>query len=322
MAEHTDNQHDIGKPFDCIILGGGPAGLAAAVYMGRYLRPTLLIDEKAPRTRWHRPTAHNVLGYPAGIQRSQLLEWGRAHVALYESVQTRNATVLDIRIHKDLFVLTDDDNQRRVARGLILCPGIEYLLPDFPDVFAYAGISMHHCPECDGYKCIGKHVAVIGTGRGSADMALNLTTWTDHITLCTNAQDPDCDDECVRKLAAANIAIDLRPITALTGNPEDGKLEAFVFADGARLSIDHAFANLGTDNPVELLRQLPLDLQKGRWIKVDHRMRTNIPRCYAAGDIVAYAQTQLSVAMGTGATAAIWLHKELLPDTMCLAREW
>lgn len=322
MAEHTDNQHDIGKPFDCIILGGGPAGLAAAVYMGRYLRPTLLIDEKTPRTRWHRPTSHNVLGYPAGIQRSQLLDWGRAHVALYESVQTRNATVASIALQGDHFVLTDTTRARHVARGLILCPGIEYVLPDLTDIFAYAGISMHHCPECDGYKCIGKRVAVIGTGRGSAEMALNLTTWSDQITLCTNAQDPDCDEECTQKLAAANIPIEHRPITALEGRRDDGKLEALVFADGARLPIDHAFANLGTDNPVDLLSSLPLDLHKGRWIKVDHRMRTNIPRCYAAGDIVANAQTQLSVAMGTGSTAAIWLHKELLPDSMCLVREW
>jgi thioredoxin reductase len=84
-----------------------------------------------------------------------------------------------------------------------------------------------------------------------------------------------------------------------------------------------AFANEGCTVPDELLGQLPLELHKGRWVKVDHRMRTNIPRCYAAGDIVANAQTQLSVAMGTGATAAIWLHKELLPAELCLSgREW
>jgi thioredoxin reductase (NADPH) len=76
-------------PFDCIILGGGPAGLAAGVYMGRYLRPTLILDHKKPMTRWHRPIAHNVLGYPAGIHRNQLLDWGRAHVAKYARGQVR-----------------------------------------------------------------------------------------------------------------------------------------------------------------------------------------------------------------------------------------
>jgi thioredoxin reductase len=100
-------------------------------------------------------------------------------------------------------------------------------------------------------------------------------------------------------------------------------IEGFELEGGTRVEAFGAFANYPCDVEEGLLKQLPLEFHKERWVKVDHRMRTNISRCYAAGDIVANAQTQLSVAMGTGATAAIWLHKELLPPEKCLSgREW
>ena len=319
--------------YDCIILGGGPAGLAAAVYLGRYLRPTLLLDEKTPRTRWHRPIANNVLGYPAGIHRTQLLDWGRVHVSKYECVHLRRASVVSVRIDGDihgqqggsggLFLLTDTDGQTYRSRGLILCPGVEYELPDIPGLLPYAGKAIWHCPECDGHKTIGKKIAVIGNGLGSAEMALNLTVWCDDVTLCTHGLPDDLDDDARHKLAAANIPVKTSQINALKGHADDGLLEGFHLADGGFIPAAGAFANLGCRVPIELYAQLPLELARGRWIKTDHRMRTNIPRCYAAGDVVADAQTQLSVAMGTGATAAIWLHKELLPPHLCISnRGW
>jgi thioredoxin reductase len=320
-------------PFDAIILGGGPAGLAAAVYLGRYLRPTLLINARKPATRWHRPIAHNVLGYPAGIHRNQLLDWGRSHVDLYDCIQTQKATICSIRMEgpmegeqggsQGLFVLADTDGETYRARGLILAPGVEYELPDIPDVIAYAGHSIWHCPECDGYKTLGKKVVVIGNGRGSAEMALGLTVWSHDVTLCTNGEKPSLDEEARNKLKAAGIRTIEERITRIRGNAEEGILESFELEGGGKLDAFGAFANLPCKPPVDLFKQLPLELVKDRWIKTDHRMRTNIPRCYAAGDVVAYAQTQLSVAMGTGATAAIWLHKELLPPQLCLSeREW
>src|SRR3954469_22710155 len=104
--------------YDAIILGGGPAGLAAGVYLGRYLRPTLILDEKKPFTQWHRPIAHNVLGFPAGIHRNQLLDWGKAHVAKYECVRFNASTACAIRQIPDptkrfdfLFEVTDSAGQ-------------------------------------------------------------------------------------------------------------------------------------------------------------------------------------------------------------------
>jgi thioredoxin reductase len=308
------------EPFDALILGGGPAGLAAAVYLGRYLRTTLILDEKKPQTRWHRPISNNVLGFPAGIHRNQLLDWGRAHIAMYDKVHLRNATAAGLSRQGDLFKCTDADGESYLAKGLILAMGVEYELPsNIPDIYDFAGRSIFHCPECDGYKCLDHHIAVIGHDRGSADMALGLTAWTNNVILITHDKTPELDDEARQKLKDAGIPILESRITRILGNREEGQLEGFQLENAQTLPATAAFINYGCRPPDGLFKQLPLELHKDRWIKTDFRMRTNIPRCYAAGDIIAYAQTQLSVAMGTGATAAIWLHKELLPENLCLS---
>jgi thioredoxin reductase len=307
------------EPFDALILGGGPAGLAAAVYLGRYLRTTLVLDEKKPRTYWHRPIANNVLGFPAGIHRNQLLDWGRAHIARYDKVHLRQAAAATLSHEGKLFKCTDTDGESYLARGLILALGVEYELPsNIPDIYAYAGRSIFHCPECDGFKCLDKQIVVIGNDRGSADMALGLTIWTRHVTLLTHDKPDEIDDEARRKLDAAKIAVQQARITRIRGNAEEGTLEGFELDNGKTLDAHAAFINYGCTPPDDLFKQLPLELHKNRWLKTDFRMRTNIPRCYAAGDIIAFGQTQLSVAMGTGATAAIWLHRELMPENLCL----
>jgi thioredoxin reductase len=309
--------------YDCLILGGGPAGLAAGVYLGRYLRPTLILDHKKPMTRWHRPIAHNVLGYPAGIHRNQLLDWGRAHVAKYDCVTILRRTIQHLARDGEQFVLTDADGVAYRGRGLILANGIEYLLPDIPDVLDYAGISLWHCPECDGFKCIDREIVVIGNDKGSAELALGITVWTTKVSICTHGKPPAWDKEATGKLKVKGIRVYTSRILRIVGNREEGMLEGFNLEDNTELKAAGAFANEGCDTPDELVTQLPLEMHRNRWVKVDHRMRTNLPRCYAAGDIIANAQTQLSVAMGTGATAAIWLHKELLPEELCLTdRGW
>ncbi len=315
MYENSDGRRkDIGADFDAIIIGAGPAGLSAAIYLGRYLRPTLIINDREPRTRWHRPTGHNVLGFPAGIMRSQLLEWGLAHVGQYESVKFHHGRVERIAQKDGRFTLTDDGGAEFNAAGLILAMGMEYLLPELPHVYDYAGHSIYHCPECDGYKMRGKRVIVLGHSRGVAAMALALRIWTDKITICTHGQKGEFDAPCAAKLREQHIDIYEEPVTDLLGDHQCGVLGAVQLKGGRRIECAGIFVNLGSEPPTDLLCQLPLRLHKGQYVHVDYRQRTSLPRCYAAGDIVAFAQTQLSVAVGQGATAGIWLHKELLPD--------
>ncbi len=309
--------------YECIVLGGGPAGLAAGVYLGRYLRKTLILNHKKPLSLWHRPTAHNVLGFPAGIQRNQLLEWGRAHVAQYDCVAVKQATVLEVALADAGFRLLDAEGTVYQSSGLILAMGMEHPLPDVPEIMAYAGRSVWHCPECDGYRCRGKEAVVIGHDRGSAEMALGLLTWSPKVTLCTHGHALELDAECIDKLRAAHILIAEQKLVRVVGDLETGLLDALELEGGTTLSAQGVFANYEPASAHPLLEKLPLKLHSERWVVVNHRMRTNLACCYAAGDIVAHAQTQLSVAMGTGVTAAIGLHKELLPDHLCLSgHQW
>jgi len=187
----------------------------------------------------------------------------------------------------------------------------------------YAGRSIWHCPECDGYKCLDKDIVVIGRDRGSAEMAMSVLTWTRTVKILTLGETLEMDEECFAKLSGAEIEIIREPAVKILGDRAEGILEGFEFAGGRRIAVQGAFVNSEPTPPHPLLAKLPLALHKERWIVVNHRMRTNIPCCYAAGDIVAHAQTQLCVAMGTGATAAIGLHKELLPTSRCLSgHEW
>ena len=222
-----------------------------------------------------------------------------------------------------LFEVLDEEGETFRSKGLILALGVEYTLPEIEGIFSYAGKTIWHCPECDGYKTVGKKIVVIGADRGSIDMALTTTIWTKDVTLCTNGAEIELDSECDEKMRGVSIRVVREKIVGVLGDAEEGKLEGFAMEGGERLLADGAFFNSPCKSPEGLLKQLPLKLLKDRWVVVDHRMRTNIPKCYAAGDIVADAQTQLSVAMGTGATAGIWLHKELLPAGICLSgREW
>ena len=309
---------DFSCVFDAAIVGAGPAGLAAAIYLGRYLRPTLLLNEKEPSTHWHRPTAHNVLGFPAGILRNQLLEWGQAHVAQYPCVVGRLATIERITREQELFALCDATGQTYRARSIILATGVEYELPALPDIHAYAGHSIYHCPECDGFKCLDQHVAIIGHGPGTAELALRLLVWTRHLTILTHGHPPELNAEAASKLAAQNIPIYTARITAIRGLPHEGLISGLILENAPDVPCTAAFCNIPCTPPSDLYSQLGLEIHKGRWVKVDYRQQTNVPLCYAAGDIVAFAQTQLSVAMGQGATAAINLHQDLLPEELKL----
>jgi thioredoxin reductase (NADPH) len=307
------------RVFDALILGGGPAGLSAAVYLGRYLRQTLVLNECKPLNRWNRPTAHNLLGFPGGIMRSQLLQWAKDHLSKYETVQHTDATVTQIERRDDLFHLTTAEGGTYRGRSLLLAPGVMHPLPEIPHIWDYAGYSVHHCPECDGIASHGKRAVVIGCGRGTTEMALNLLIWADEVSICCDNTDPSLDEECCSKLGAQNICVHRGRIVEIDGDREARKIRALILEDGTRVECDVVFSNYADVVPLELINQLPLELHKDRYVCVDHRQRTNVPRCYAAGDICAYSQTQVSVAIGQGATAGIWMHKELLPEGMRLS---
>src|SRR5437868_3435794 len=190
--------------FDVAIVGGGPAGLTAAVWLARYLHSVVVIDSGDPRN-WETRGVNGFLGLPR-IRPGNLRALGREECRSYGVELVDDIVVAVSKPADDEFSLQQAEGAPVRARRLLLAIGIRDLWPDVPGLEHTFGQNAHVCPDCDGYEARGKKVVVIGSGRRAVGMALNLTTWTGNIIICTNGEPPGFDlPEYCEKLDALNI---------------------------------------------------------------------------------------------------------------------
>ncbi len=213
--------------FDCIVVGGGAAGLSAALVLGRARRRTLLVDAGAPSNR----VAHGIggqLGYD-GRPPAELYAAGAAELAAYPSVERRAGTVVGGARRGDEVELELDDGTRETARRVVLATGMDYRLPDVPGAAERWGRSVFHCPFCHGWEVRDRPLGVLQRGAQGAERAVLLRVWSDDVTLYTDGP-AELDDDAAERLRAAGVEVDERGIAELRG-PGD-ELSAVVFADG------------------------------------------------------------------------------------------
>ena len=213
--------------FDCIVVGGGAAGLSAALVLGRARRRTLLVDAGAPSNR----VAHGIggqLGYD-GRPPAELYAAGAAELAAYPSVERRAGTVVGGARRGDVVELELDDGTRETARRVVLATGMDYRLPDVPGAAERWGRSVFHCPFCHGWEVRDRPLGVLQRGAQGAERAVLLRVWSDDVTLYTDGP-AELDDDAAERLRAAGVEVDERGIAELRG-PGD-ELSAVVFADG------------------------------------------------------------------------------------------
>ena len=296
--------------YDVAIIGGGPAGLTACVWLARYLHRVVLVDSGDPRN-WETRGINGFLGHP-GIKPAELREKGRDEardtgVELIDSVCERVAC-----FDEERFELILTDGRKISARRLLLAIGLKDVWPDLPGLERVYGRSAHVCPDCDGHDCAGKKVVVIGKGRKAVGLALNLTTWTNDIIICTNGAPADFDrDEYCRKLDALNIPVLESPITCVR---HDGSaLRSIEFEDGMQLDADKLFFAIGQYPADDLGAQLGCERDDNGQILVDDGYHTSVRNCFAAGDIVPGPQLAIAAA-SDGAIAALAIHKTLVPE--------
>lgn len=262
-------------PWDVIVVGGGPAGLAAALMLGRYRRPTLLFDDNRPRNA-STGAIHGVPGLE-GLSAQALRERAWAQIDRYPDVCRREERVTRAwREASGLLAVETSAGATECARRLLLATGVEDRCPDDVAGFApFYGRSIHHCPDCDGYEASGKRIAIIARGEQAATYALEFLNWTDAITVLTHGRGEGVPADHAARLAAVGIGLDPRRLTRFKG--DDGRLTGIRFADGALLPCQAAYFSLGQRPRAELAQQLGCALTARGHVEQDRRQRTSVP---------------------------------------------
>jgi thioredoxin reductase (NADPH) len=289
--------------YDCVIVGGGPAGLTAATYLARFHRSVLVVDAGKSRARWI-PVSHNVPGFAEGIAGDELLQRMRTQARQY-GVELLDDTVSAIERVPDGFRIRSE-KRSTTTRRVLLATGIVDNVPALPSLAAslYGG-ALRLCPICDGYEATDQVIAVYGPAAHAAAEAMFLRTYSDNVTLLPESNEP-IDAALAAQLAGRNIAIAPAPSDVEIGS-DDVQVR---FPDQGIRRFDVLYPALGAVVQSDLARELGADCEEPGCIVVDNHQRTSVEHLYAAGDVV-QELNQIAVALGHAAIAATDIHNSL-----------
>ncbi len=291
--------------FDCLIIGGGPAGLTAATYLGRFRRKVLVIDGGDSRAQ-QIPESHNYPGFAEGISGPDLLRELRRQAERYGAEMVKG-TASDLARGGDGFAVTV--GQRTItAPRVLLATGLKDKAPDMPGLRqAVEQTSVRYCPVCDAYEATDKNVAVYGSIKDTEAKAAFMRTYTSRVTLLPT--DTTIDTEARDRLAAIGVTLASSPVDL---RPVDGGI-AVHLQSGEPLRFDVLYPVLGCDVRSDLVTALGADCNNVGCVVVDDKQRTTVENIFAAGDVVSDLH-QLSVAAGHAAIAATAIHASLPHD--------
>jgi thioredoxin reductase (NADPH) len=291
-------------------VGGGLAGISAAIYLGRALRDVLLIDSGESLAIWE-PEVQNYLGFPDSIDGRELLRRGRQQAERYGAEFVREEVERIWREDRG-FKLKAKRSEFECQR-LLMATGIYHLPPKIPAVNDCIGKSMFFCKDCDGYRVQGKSVIIAGHNDEAVEYALAILSFTERVVLLTNGEVPHWNQEHEQWLREYHIPIHIEKI--LNVQHEDGCLRSLSLANGEKLLADCLFTTRGDVCHNHLARQLGAALDNEGQIVVDKCQRTSVPGLYAAG-CVTPTNCQMIIAAGDGATAAQAINRDLFEETL------
>jgi thioredoxin reductase len=296
--------------YDIAIVGGGPAGLSAAIWSARYLHSVVVVDSGDPRN-WETRSINGYLGFEK-IRPPELREHGRQ---MCRKLGVDLVDAIAIRVDKrddEHFEICLEGGGKISGRRLLLAIGVRDVWPEIPGLEHAYGANAHVCPDCDGYDTRDKKVVVIGNGRRAVGMALNLTTWTRDIIICTNGAEPEFDEpEYAQKLDALNIPVLVQSIARVCC--DEGRIVCLLLVDGMQLDCDKVFFTIGQYPADDLGVQIGCDRDDEGHVIIDPHGHTSVHHVYAAGDLAPGPQLAIKAA-AQGATAALAMHKSLVPE--------
>jgi len=293
----SDDEHD------CLIIGGGPAGLTAAIYLARYRRDALLIDDGQSRAALI-PESHNYPGFK-GIGGTELLSRLRDQLSRYGG-RVENATVDGLSVGGEGFVAQAGRRTLR-ARKVLMATGLVDEKPELAGVEEGVRAGwLRYCPICDGYEASDQRIGVIGALGAAGPKALFLRTYSRDVTVFPIGAREAC---CASKLAQADVKVAAAP--AELTRTQNGV--AITCTDGTQYELDALYPALGCTVRSKLARSLGASVADAGMLRVNDHQETTLRGIYAAGDVVADLH-QLSVAMGHAALAATAIHRALPPN--------
>jgi thioredoxin reductase (NADPH) len=293
---------------DVAIVGGGPAGLTAAIYLARSLRSVVLFDCPVPgRADWAQ-TNHNFFGFPRGIKIQDLADRGRRQAERYGArIVDREVTAIKreghcFEVRADKIALS--------SRSVILATGVIDRWVEFPGYQRYIGRSMHWCIVCDGYEMRGKRVVIAGDDAEAAEIALQMLRYAGSVTLLAGRRTPAITPKLRRDLEANGITF-MRGRVVSARERKPGMLRSVALDSGEEIELDHLFSAFGAAPRSALARSLGAKLAVNGHIKVDTETRTSVPGLFAAGDVTRLFSHQVLTAAHEGATAAMAAEHDL-----------
>lgn len=294
---------------DALVVGGGPAGLSAALYLARYNRSVVVLDSWEGRST-HRQVNHNYLGFVDGIAAVDLRRAGREQLAHYDRVQVVDHQATALTRQDDRFVV---DGAWR-GRVVVLATGVLDHYPYFLGWESYIGTSMFWCITCDGWENRGRDLLVVGNTDLAACEALQLHSLTDRVRLLTNSPTDEISDLERRRLEAAGIPVVHDRITAATG--EDGRLRTVETEGGETIELEGLFSLQGATPQTDLAQQLGVALDEDGYVVIDTEQKTSVPGVLAAGDVTSLHSHQVTTAVHEGAQAASAANYFLYPPEL------
>ena len=297
--------------WEAVIVGGGLAGLSAAVYLGRSRRRTLILDHGHSMAKWEE-MVENYLGFPDGVSGTELLERSRRHARQFGAVLVHDEVLTIARDGHGTFAL-QGRAQTYQGRRVLLATGLTHELPDIAGARDCLGKSVFFCKDCDGFRVQGRRIVIVGSRDEAAQYALAMLAFSPSVLIATHGEPPAWTRLWQDRLAEYGVPVRRERVAAL--RHDRGAVRSLRFESGEERPIDALFATRGDRFHTRLAEGLGAREDAEGQLAVDAEMRTSVDGLYAAG-CVTPANCQMIIAAGQGATAAQAINRDLFEENL------